>query len=84
MNPNLLAEVADSLKEYPGESLDEILMLLRKIGNQTKKKFDPITNIQKKLKTDPERLKQIEEEVTNEIKQIINKTFEIKGGLNND
>jgi TPP-dependent pyruvate/acetoin dehydrogenase alpha subunit len=81
-NPNKLAEVAASLKEYAGKSLDEVLLLLRKIGGQTKKKVDPIVIIQKKLKNDPGRLKQIEEEVTKEIEQSINKAFEIfEGGM---
>lgn len=83
-NPDMLAETADSLKQYAGESLDEILMILRKIGNQTKKKFDPIVYIQKKLKNDPDRLKQIEGEVAKDIEQILNKTLEIsKGGIIN-
>ncbi|MFX0003587.1 MAG: thiamine pyrophosphate-dependent dehydrogenase E1 component subunit alpha [Candidatus Hodarchaeota archaeon] len=83
-NPNLLAEVANSLKKYAGKSLDEILLLLRKIGGQTKKKVDPIVIIEKKLKNDPDRLKQIEEEVTKEIDQVVNKTLEIfDGGMNN-
>ncbi|MFX0040605.1 MAG: thiamine pyrophosphate-dependent dehydrogenase E1 component subunit alpha [Promethearchaeota archaeon] len=83
-NPNLLAEVADSLKKYAGKSLDEVLLLLRKIGGQTKKKLDPIVIIQKKLKNNPDRLKQIEEEVSMEIEQKINKTLEIfEGGVKN-
>ncbi len=83
-NPTLLAEVAESLKEYPGDSLDEILLLFRKIGGQTKKKVDPIVIIQKKLKNDPDRLKKIEEEVSKEIEQIINKSLEIsEGGIKN-
>ncbi|MFX0034382.1 MAG: thiamine pyrophosphate-dependent dehydrogenase E1 component subunit alpha [Candidatus Hermodarchaeota archaeon] len=83
-NPNLLAEVVEPLKEYPGKSLDEILLLFRKIGGQTKKKTDPIVIIQKKLKSDPDRLKQIEEEVVREIEQSINKTLEIfEGGMKN-
>jgi len=81
----MLAEVADSLKEYAGESLDEVLLLLRKIGGQLKKKVDPIVVIQKKLKNDPDRLKQIEEEVSIEIEQIINKALNIyNGGMKND
>ncbi len=84
-NPTMLAEVADSLKEYAGESLDEVLLLLRKIGGQLKKKVDPIVVIQKKLKNDPDRLKQIEEEVSIEIEQIINKALNIyNGGMKND
>ncbi|MGB5910526.1 MAG: thiamine pyrophosphate-dependent dehydrogenase E1 component subunit alpha [Promethearchaeia archaeon] len=84
-NPTMLAEVADSLKEYAGESLDEVILLLRKIGGQLKKKVDPIVVIQKKLKNDPDRLKQIEEEVTKEIEQIINSALSIfKGGMKND
>ncbi|MFW9971679.1 MAG: thiamine pyrophosphate-dependent dehydrogenase E1 component subunit alpha [Candidatus Odinarchaeota archaeon] len=79
-NPNLLAEVVEPLKEYPGNSLDEIFQLFRKIGGQTKKKVDPLVIIQKKLKNDPDRLKQIEEEVTKEIEQSINKALEIYGG----
>ncbi len=82
-DPNMLAEVADSLKEYSGESLNEVLLLLRKIGGQLKKKFDPIVFTQKKLKADPDRLKQIEEEVNKEIKQIVNKALDI-GGMKND
>jgi pyruvate dehydrogenase E1 component alpha subunit len=83
-NPNLLAEFVEPLKEYPGKSLDEILSLLRKIGGQTKKKVDPIVIIQKKLKNEPDRLKQIEEEVTREIEQSIDKTLEIfEGGIKN-
>ncbi len=83
-NPNLLAEVVEPLKEYPGKSLDEILLLFRKIGGQTKKKVDPIVIIQKKLKNDPDRLKQIEEEVSKEIENIINKALEIfEGGMKN-
>ena len=59
-------------------------MLLRKIGGQTKKKVDPIVITQKKLKDDPDRLKQIEEEVAKEIEQIINKALEIsEGGIKN-
>ncbi|MFX1315016.1 MAG: thiamine pyrophosphate-dependent dehydrogenase E1 component subunit alpha [Promethearchaeota archaeon] len=84
-NPNMLTEVANSLKEYAGESLDEILLLVRKIGGQTKKKGDPIVFIQKKLKDDADRLKQIEEELTKEIEQIVNNTLKIfKGGKQND
>ncbi|NVM37541.1 MAG: thiamine pyrophosphate-dependent dehydrogenase E1 component subunit alpha [Candidatus Lokiarchaeota archaeon] len=84
-NPNMLAEVANSLKEYAGKSLDEVLLLLRKIGGQVKKRVDPIVIIQKKLKNDPDRLKQIDEEVTKEIEQIINKALEIfEGGMKND
>jgi len=82
-DPNMLAEVADSLKEYSGESLNEVLLLLRKIGGQLKKKFDPIVFTQKKLKADADRLKQIEEEVNKEIKQIVNKALDI-GGMKND
>ncbi|MFX1570208.1 MAG: thiamine pyrophosphate-dependent dehydrogenase E1 component subunit alpha [Promethearchaeota archaeon] len=83
-NPKLLAEVAESLKEYPGESLDEILLLFRKIGGQTKKKVDPIVITQKKLKNEPDRLKEIEEEVSKEIEEIINKSLEIfEGGMKN-
>ena len=84
-NPAMLAEVADSLKQYAGESLDEVLLLLRKIGGQLKKKADPIVLIQKKLKNDPNRLKQIEEEVTKDIEQIVNSALKIfKGGMKND
>jgi len=84
-NPDLLAEVADSLKKYAGKNLDEILLLLRKIGGQTKKKADPIVIIQKKLKNDPDRLKQIEEEVNIEIEQKVNKALEIfEGGIKNE
>lgn len=82
-DPIMLAEVADSLKEYSGESLNEVLLLLRKIGGQLKKKFDPIVFTQKKLKADADRLKQIEEEVNKEIKQIVNKALDI-GGMKND
>ncbi|MFX1495065.1 MAG: thiamine pyrophosphate-dependent dehydrogenase E1 component subunit alpha [Promethearchaeota archaeon] len=84
-NPAMLAEVADSLKQYAGESLDEVLSLLRKIGGQLKKKYDPIAVIQKKLKNDLDRLKQIEEEVAKDIERIVNKTLKIfKGGMDND
>jgi TPP-dependent pyruvate/acetoin dehydrogenase alpha subunit len=84
-NPTMLAEVADSLKEYAGESLDEILLLLRKIGGQLKKKMDPLILIQKKLKNETDRLKLMEEELSKEIKQIVNKTLELyKGGMEND
>ncbi|MHA2429458.1 MAG: thiamine pyrophosphate-dependent dehydrogenase E1 component subunit alpha [Promethearchaeota archaeon] len=84
-NPTMLAEVADSLKAYAGESVDEALLLVRKIGGQVKKKVDPIVVIQKKLKNDTSRLKQIEEEVTKEIKQTVNNALEIfKGGMKND
>ncbi|MFX0148696.1 MAG: thiamine pyrophosphate-dependent dehydrogenase E1 component subunit alpha [Candidatus Hodarchaeota archaeon] len=79
-NPDMLAEVADSLKKYAGKSLDEVLLILRKIGGQTKKKVDPIVILQKKLKDDPDRIKQIEEEVTKEVEQSINKALEIFGG----
>ncbi|MFX1410434.1 MAG: thiamine pyrophosphate-dependent dehydrogenase E1 component subunit alpha [Promethearchaeota archaeon] len=80
-DPNMLAEVADSLKGYSGESLNEVLLLLRKVGGQLKKKFDPIVSIQKKLKDDVDRLKHIEKEITKEIEQIVNKALEIfKGG----
>jgi pyruvate dehydrogenase E1 component alpha subunit len=82
-DPNMLAEVADSLKEYSGESLNEILLLLRKIGGQLKKKFDPIIFTQKKLKDNADRLKQIEDEVTKEITQIVNKVSDT-GGIKND
>lgn len=83
-NPNMLAEVAGSLKEYAGKNLDEILSLLRKIGGQTKKKFDPIVITQKKLKSEPDRLKQLEEEVTKEIEKSVNKALEIfEGGIKN-
>jgi hypothetical protein len=81
----MLAEVADSLKQYAGESLDEVLLLLRKIGGQLKKKVDPIVIIQKKLKNDPDRLKKIEEEVAIEIEQIVNNALKIfEGGVRND
>ncbi|MFX0041736.1 MAG: thiamine pyrophosphate-dependent dehydrogenase E1 component subunit alpha [Candidatus Hodarchaeota archaeon] len=84
-NPNMLAEAADSLKQNPGESVDEVLMLLRKIGGQLKKKFDPLVVTQKKLKDNAGRLKQIEEEVTKEIEQVVYKTLEIfKGGMKDD
>ncbi len=83
-DPKLLAKVVEPLKEYPGKSLDEILLLFRKIGGQTKKKVDPIVIIQKKLKNDPDRLKQIEEGVVSEIEQSINKALEIfEGGMKN-
>jgi len=84
-DPALMAETADSLKQYAGESLDEVLLLLRKIGGQTKKKGDPIVFIKKKLKDEADRLKQIEEEVAKDIEQIVNKALEIsKGGMKND
>ena len=84
-NPNMLTEASDSLKEYSGESLNEVLLLLRKIGGQLKKKVDPIVVIQKKLKNDADRLKQIEEELTKEIEQIVKNALEIfKGGMKND
>ncbi|MFX0019220.1 MAG: thiamine pyrophosphate-dependent dehydrogenase E1 component subunit alpha [Promethearchaeota archaeon] len=84
-NPSMLAEVADSLKEYAGESLDEVLLLLSKIRGQLKKKVDPIVVIQKKLKNNPDRLKQIEEEVSIEIEQIVNNALNIfTGGMKND
>ncbi|KKN43501.1 hypothetical protein LCGC14_0702600 [marine sediment metagenome] len=84
-NPNMLTEVSGSLKEYSGESLNEVLLLLRKIGGQLKKRVDPMVVIQKKLKNDVDRLKQIEEEVTKEIEQLVKKTLEIfKGGVKND
>jgi len=83
-NPNKLAEIADSLKEYAGESLNEVLLLVRKISGQTKKKVDPIVIIQKKLRSDPDRLKQVEEEVTKEIELIINEVMGIfAGGIKN-
>jgi TPP-dependent pyruvate/acetoin dehydrogenase alpha subunit len=82
-DPNMLNEIADSLKEYSGESLNEVLFLLRKIGGQLKKKFDPLVVVQKKLKDNPDRLKQIEQEVSKEIEQIVNKALEI-GGMKND
>jgi len=85
LNPNMLTEAANSLKQYAGESLDEVLLLVRKIGGQTKKKGDPIVFIQKKLKNDADRLKQIEEEVTKEIEQTVNNALKIfKGGKKND
>ena len=85
LNPNMLAEAANSLKQYAGESLDEVLLLVRKIGGQLKKKFDPIVFTQKKLKADADRLKQIEEEVNKEIEQIVNNALKIfKGGKKND
>lgn len=84
-DPNMLTEVADSLKEYSGESLNEVLLLLRKIGGQLKKKFDPLVVVQKKLKDNADRFKQIEQEVRKEIEQIVNKALEIfNGGMNND
>lgn len=84
-DPVLMAETADSLKQYPGESLDEVLLLLRKIGGQTKKKGDPIVFIKKKLKDDEDRLKLIEEEVVKQINQVVNNALEIsKGGMKND
>ncbi len=84
-NPTMLVEAADSLKQYAGESLDEVFLLLRKIGGQLKKKFDPLVVTQKKLKDNAERLKQIEEEVTKEIEQVVYKTLEIfKGGVKDD
>ncbi len=84
-DPVLMAETADSLKQYAGESLNEVLMLLRKIGGQTKKKGDPIVFIKKKLKDDADRLKLIEEEVTKQIDQVVNNALEIsKGGMKND
>lgn len=84
-NPAMLAEVADSLKQYAGESLDEVLLLLRKVGGQLKKKVDPIVIIQKKLKNDPDSLKKIEEEVATEVDQIVDTTLKIfKGGMRND
>ena len=84
-DPALMAETADSLKQYAGESLDEVLLLLRKIGGQTKKKGDPIVFIKKRLKDEADRLKQIEEEVAKDIEQIVNKALEIsKGGMKND
>ncbi|MEE9379746.1 MAG: thiamine pyrophosphate-dependent dehydrogenase E1 component subunit alpha [Candidatus Lokiarchaeia archaeon] len=84
-DPVMMAETADSLKQYAGESLNEVLLLLRKIGAQTKKKGDPIIFIKKKLKDDADRLKQIEEEVAKEIEQIVNNALEIsKGGMKND
>lgn len=84
-NPMMMAEKADSLKQYAGESLDEVLLLLRKIGSQTKKKGDPIVFISKKLKDNEDRLKQIEEEVTKEIEQLVKKALEINnGGIKND
>jgi len=84
-DPVRMIEIADSLKQYAGESLDEVLLLLRKIGGQTKKKWDPIVFTQKKLKEDTDRLKQIEEEVTKEIEEKVNSALEIsKGGMNND
>ncbi|MFX1303531.1 MAG: thiamine pyrophosphate-dependent dehydrogenase E1 component subunit alpha [Promethearchaeota archaeon] len=84
-NPNMLTEAANALKIYAGESLDEILLLVRKIGGQTKKKGDPIVFIQKKLKSDADRLKQIEEELTKEIEQTFNNALKIfKGGKKSD
>jgi len=81
----MLAEVADSLKSYAGESLDEVLLLLRKIGGQTKKKVDPIQIMQKKLKSDPNRLKQIDDEVNKEIEHLIKEVLTIsEGGIKND
>lgn len=84
-DPVMMAETADSLKQYAGESLNEVLLLVRKIGGQTKKKGDPIVFIKKKLKDNEDRLKQIEEEVTKEIEEIVSKALEInKGGMKND
>ena len=84
-DPGMMAETADSLKQYAGESLNEVLLLLRKIGGQTKKKGDPIVFIKKKLKDDADRLKQIEEEVTKDVEQIVNNALEIsKGGMKNE
>ena len=84
-NPAMLAEIADSLKQYAGESLDEVLLLLRKVGGQLKKKVDPIVVIQKKLKSDPDRLKKIEEKVAIEIEQIVNNALKMfEGGMKND
>ncbi|MFX1366370.1 MAG: thiamine pyrophosphate-dependent dehydrogenase E1 component subunit alpha [Promethearchaeota archaeon] len=84
-NPNLLTEVVDSLKKYAGKNLDEVLLLLRKIGGQTKKRVDPIAIIQKKLRHESERLKQIDQQLSNEIEQSINNVLEIsEGGMKND
>jgi TPP-dependent pyruvate/acetoin dehydrogenase alpha subunit len=82
-NPNMLAEVSESLQEN-SENIDEILLILRNIGGQFKKRMDPIVVIKKKLKNDADRLKQIEEEVTKEIKQITKNALEIyEGGIKN-
>ncbi|MFX1447168.1 MAG: thiamine pyrophosphate-dependent dehydrogenase E1 component subunit alpha [Promethearchaeota archaeon] len=84
-DPILMAETANALKQYAGESLDEILLLVRKIGGQTKKKGDPIVFIKKKLKEDENRLKQIEEEISKEIEELVDKALEIhKGGMKHD
>ncbi|MFX1500265.1 MAG: thiamine pyrophosphate-dependent dehydrogenase E1 component subunit alpha [Promethearchaeota archaeon] len=84
-NPNLLTEVVDSLKKYAGKNLDEVLLLLRKIGGQTKKRVDPIVIIQKKLRSESDRLKQIDRQLSNEIEQSINNALEIsEGGIEND
>ena len=84
-DPALMTETADSLKQYAGESLDEVLLLVRKIGGQTKKKGDPIIFIKKRLKDEEDRLNLIEEEVTKDIEQLVNQALEIsKGGMEND
>lgn len=82
-NPSMLKEAFESLQEY-SENMGEILLILRKIGGQFKKRLDPIVNVQKKLKNDADRLKQIEGEVTKEIEQIVKSALEInEGGINN-
>ncbi len=82
-NPTMLAEVSESLQKY-SENIDEILLILRNIGGQFKKRMDPIVVIKKKLKIDADRLKEIEKEVTKEIEQIIKNALEIyEGGIKN-
>ncbi len=82
-NPNMLTEVSEPLQEF-SENLDEIFLILRKIGGQFKKRMDPIVVIQKKLKNDADRLKQMEEELTKEIEQIVKNALEIyEGGIKN-
>ncbi len=84
-DPVMMAETAEPLKQYAGESLDEVLLLVRKIGAQTKKKGDPIVFTKKKLKDEEDRLKQIEEDVAKEIEELTSKALEIyKGGIKYD
>ncbi|MCP4761210.1 MAG: thiamine pyrophosphate-dependent dehydrogenase E1 component subunit alpha [archaeon] len=63
-----------------GGSLVKTLSLMKKSGEQLKKDLDPIVFTQNKLKKEKDRLKQIEDNVSTEIGQIIERTLKIFHG----